>query len=168
MKETRCYLITHFTILSRSVSVSAARRKKSLNVTQLLSCPRPPQQTGCLQNHGSTLWLGGTHTHSSLETMFLITPIPYSLGGMCGAIVTSPFDVVKTRLQSDLFRQKHAGVGAVVGDSVVLVRRPGGVLWHFVETVHIIRLRPIIPLLLSQHSNTPSLPRLPSEKKFKM
>ncbi|KAI0251418.1 mitochondrial carrier [Lactifluus subvellereus] len=61
------------------------------------------------------------------------------LGGMCGAVVTSPFDVVKTRLQSDLFRQKHADVGAVVGDSVVLVRRPGGLLWHFVETVHIIR-----------------------------
>ena len=63
----------------------------------------------------------------------------HSLGGMCGALVTSPFDVVKTRLQSDLFRQKHAGVGAVVGDSVVLVRRPGGFLWHFVETTHIIR-----------------------------
>lgn len=60
---------------------------------------------------------------------------------MCGAVVTSPFDVVKTRLQSDLFRQKHADVGAVLGDSVVLVRRPGGLLWHFVETVHIIRLR---------------------------
>ncbi|KAI9451908.1 mitochondrial carrier protein RIM2 [Lactarius psammicola] len=58
---------------------------------------------------------------------------------MCGAVVTSPFDVVKTRLQSDLFRQKHADVGAVVGDSVVLVRRPGGLLWHFVETAHIIR-----------------------------
>ena len=61
---------------------------------------------------------------------------------MCGAVVTSPFDVVKTRLQSDLFRQKHSQVGAVVGDSVVLVRRPGGFLWHFVETSHIIRLRP--------------------------
>ncbi|KAH9971700.1 mitochondrial carrier [Lactifluus volemus] len=61
------------------------------------------------------------------------------LGGMCGAVVTSPFDVVKTRLQSDLFRQKHADVGAIVGDSVVLVRRPGGFLWHFVETAHIIR-----------------------------
>jgi len=58
---------------------------------------------------------------------------------MCGAVVTSPFDVVKTRLQSDLFRQKHASVGAVVGDSVVLVRRPGGLLWHFVETAHILR-----------------------------
>ena len=65
-----------------------------------------------------------------------------SLGGMCGAVVTSPFDVVKTRLQSDLFRQKHTDVGAVVGDSVVLVRRPGGLLWHFVETAHIIRCAP--------------------------
>lgn len=65
-----------------------------------------------------------------------------SLGGMCGAIVTSPFDVVKTRLQSDLFRQKHADVGAVVGDSVVLIRRPVGLLWHFVETTHIIRCVP--------------------------
>ncbi len=64
---------------------------------------------------------------------------------MCGAVVTSPFDVVKTRLQSDLFRQKHAGVGAVIGDSVVVVRRPGAILWHFVETAHIIRLRPILP-----------------------
>ncbi|KAI0272758.1 mitochondrial carrier protein RIM2 [Gloeopeniophorella convolvens] len=61
------------------------------------------------------------------------------LGGMCGAIITSPFDVVKTRLQSDLFRQKHAEIGAVVGDGVVVVRRPGGLLWHFVETTHIIR-----------------------------
>jgi hypothetical protein len=80
---------------------------------------------------------------------------PRSLGGMCGAIVTSPFDVVKTRLQSDLFRQKHASVGAVVGDSVVLVRRPGGFLWHFVETSHIIRLRPIpftlLPLCGNSH-----------------
>ncbi|KAI0322780.1 mitochondrial carrier [Amylostereum chailletii] len=66
------------------------------------------------------------------------------LGGMCGAIVTSPFDVVKTRLQSDLFRQKHvsvAGAGATVvgGSAVMLARRPAGLLWHFVETVHIIR-----------------------------
>ena len=88
-----------------------------------------------------------THTHNySLDIVLLIKfdfffP-PRSLGGMCGAVVTSPFDVVKTRLQSDLFRQKHAGVGAVIGDSVVLVRRPGGILWHFVETAHIIRLRP--------------------------
>lgn len=71
------------------------------------------------------------------------------LGGMCGAIVTSPFDVVKTRLQSDLFRSKHGGggVGGVVmegnGVAAVAVRR--NLLWHFVETAHIIRcVRPLI------------------------
>ena len=59
---------------------------------------------------------------------------------MCGAIVTSPFDVVKTRLQSDLFRAKHGGGGVVLegnGVAAVAVRR--NLLWHFVETVHIIR-----------------------------
>ena len=88
--------------------------------------------------------------HSSLTMTVPSHSPPFSfvrsLGGMCGAVVTSP--VVKTQQQSDLFRQKHAGVGAVVGDSVVLVRRPGGFLWHFVETAHIIRLRPpFFPLL---------------------
>lgn len=65
------------------------------------------------------------------------------LGGMCGAIVTSPFDVVKTRLQSDLFRQKHphpalnvltGGVGAVVSAPC-----PTNLLYNFVETGFIIR-----------------------------
>ena len=51
------------------------------------------------------------------------------------------FKVTTIGRQLDL-RQKHAGVGAVVGDSVVLRRRPRGLLWHFVETAHIIQLRP--------------------------
>lgn len=63
----------------------------------------------------------------------------FSLGGMCGAIVTSPFDVVKTRLQSDLFRQKHVSVAGVGEGAVVLGSRPGGLLWNFVETGYIIR-----------------------------
>ena len=92
-------------------------------------------------------WRVRTHTCNNFTSISCFSSNMYqtvffflsSLGGMCGAVVTSPFDVVKTRLQSDLFRQKHSGVGAVVGDSVVLVRRPGGFLWHFVETSHIIR-----------------------------
>jgi len=60
------------------------------------------------------------------------------LGGMCGAIVTSPFDVVKTRLQSDLFQEKQAKFG-VVGGGVVIVPRRTGLLWNFVETGHILR-----------------------------
>ena len=82
-----------------------------------------------------------------------------SLGGMCGAIVTSPFDVVKTRLQSSLFRtSEHVPRGAVAsavevlrsgagsGATAVLhgggggARIPqGGLLYNFVETGHIIR-----------------------------
>lgn len=68
-----------------------------------------------------------------------------SLGGMCGAIITSPFDVVKTRLQSSLFQERHANlnlgvVGAGNGSAAVLMpRRPGGVLYNFVETGHILR-----------------------------
>ncbi|EJD07481.1 mitochondrial carrier [Fomitiporia mediterranea MF3/22] len=67
------------------------------------------------------------------------------LGGMCGAIVTAPFDVVKTRLQSDLFREKHTSysvVGAAEGgggSAVLMPRRPGGLLYNFVETGHILR-----------------------------
>ncbi|KAI0091441.1 mitochondrial carrier [Irpex rosettiformis] len=62
------------------------------------------------------------------------------VGGMCGAIVTSPFDVVKTRLQSDLFREKHATLSlSGVGNGVVAVPRRTNLLWHFVETGHILR-----------------------------
>lgn len=51
--------------------------------------------------------------------------------------MTSPFDVVKTRLQSDLFRVKHTSLG-LEGASVAVAHRPN-LLWHFVETGHIIR-----------------------------
>ncbi|KAL1746779.1 mitochondrial carrier domain-containing protein [Schizophyllum fasciatum] len=61
------------------------------------------------------------------------------LGGMCGAIVTSPFDVVKTRLQSSLFHE-HVNVG---GGTLALGTAPRaaqrGLLWNFVETGHILR-----------------------------
>ena len=62
-----------------------------------------------------------------------------SVGGMCGAIVTSPFDVVKTRLQSDLFREKHATVGLAVDGGGMVIRGRPNIFWHFVETGHILR-----------------------------
>lgn len=63
------------------------------------------------------------------------------LGGMCGAIVTSPFDVVKTRLQSSLFREKSTSVGLMGSGGSVVVGAPrsNGLLWNFVETGHILR-----------------------------
>ena len=42
---------------------------------------------------------------------------------LCGAIVTSPFDV-KTRLQSDLFRHNHAGVGVIGNSGAVVMGAP--------------------------------------------
>ncbi|KAI0832029.1 mitochondrial carrier [Trametes gibbosa] len=61
------------------------------------------------------------------------------LGGMCGAIVTSPFDVVKTRLQSDLFREKIASVSLSGNGTATLIAPRRNILWHFVETGHILR-----------------------------
>ncbi len=67
---------------------------------------------------------GGVSVCSALH-FILLTDVSV-LGGMCGAIVTSPFDVVKTRLQSDLFR---VSATASVGSGGVLVAsapKPGG------------------------------------------
>ncbi|KAL7419388.1 Pyrimidine nucleotide transporter, mitochondrial [Cryptotrichosporon argae] len=62
-----------------------------------------------------------------------------SLGGMTGAIVTSPFDVVKTRLQSDLFRLPSSKT--LAAEAAAIPARSGlrGALWHFVDTVFLIR-----------------------------
>jgi len=58
------------------------------------------------------------------------------LGGMAGACVTAPFDLVKTRLQSDVFSQK-AAVRATTRNTP----RTGIVklLYHFVETGAILK-----------------------------
>ncbi|PWN39698.1 mitochondrial carrier [Ceraceosorus guamensis] len=61
-------------------------------------------------------------------------------GGMCGAIVTSPLDVVKTRLQSDLYRTKaHNLVGSsTTTASGGVVAQGRKLAYHFVETGHIL------------------------------
>ena len=62
---------------------------------------------------------------------------------MTGAIVTSPFDVVKTRLQSSLFKETHLSVNVVAngvnGGVLTMPQGRVGLLRHFVETAHIIR-----------------------------
>lgn len=71
---------------------------------------------------------------------------------MCGGIVTCPFDVVKTRLQSDLFRQKHSAAINVVGGGASgavmgAPRPPANLLYNFVETGYILRcVSPLPPL----------------------
>jgi solute carrier family 25 protein 33/36 len=60
---------------------------------------------------------------------------------MAGAVVTSPFDVVKTRLQSDMFRTIPHTSPVALGPTTAVIRPSGagGLLWNFVETGHIIR-----------------------------
>ena len=53
-----------------------------------------------------------------------------SLGGMTGAIITSPFDVVKTRLQSDLYHKSSAMKHSRLHFKSNVIK----VLYHFVET----------------------------------
>lgn len=50
------------------------------------------------------------------------------LGGMCGAVFTCPFDVVKTRLQSSVYQEMYKGDA-----------KSRGVLNHFKETCVILR-----------------------------
>lgn len=101
-------------------------------------------------NHRECQWLTSLATCKILAALrswrvsgHLLLLIAYihvypRVGGLCGAIVTSPFDVVKTRLQSSLFREKY---GVVVGSNgaAVLSHRSGGLLWNFVETGYILR-----------------------------
>ncbi|KAG7745805.1 hypothetical protein KL912_004958 [Ogataea haglerorum] len=54
------------------------------------------------------------------------------LGGMCGAVFTSPFDVVKTRLQSSVFRDAYKS-GLRNGGML------SGAALHFKETLIILR-----------------------------
>lgn len=58
---------------------------------------------------------------------------------MCGSIVTAPFDVVKTRLQSDLFSKPSTlkGVGGIKGGGSAGGIR--GLLWNFIDTGIILR-----------------------------
>ena len=52
---------------------------------------------------------------------------------MCGAIITSPLDVVKTRLQSDLYRQRTVQVERTGATGVVV--RAG---MQFVDTARLL------------------------------
>jgi len=57
------------------------------------------------------------------------------LGGLCGAVATAPFDLVKTRLQSNTFKP----IGNSKTFSTIPKNSVGRLLWNFVETGQIIR-----------------------------
>jgi hypothetical protein len=79
------------------------------------------------------------------SSLFASYPCPslymmrFSVGGMAGAIVTSPFDVVKTRLQSSLFQHTTTAHVSAGGTATLAGKPPGGLLYNFVETGHILR-----------------------------
>lgn len=59
-------------------------------------------------------------------------------GGMCGAIVTSPLDLVKTRLQSSLFTKSQKVDPNIVAAKGFMAQSKK-LAYHFVETGHILR-----------------------------
>lgn len=52
---------------------------------------------------------------------------------MCGGVVTAPFDLVKTRLQSSLFKT------AAVEGKVVVRTGVKGLLWNFADVANILK-----------------------------
>lgn len=58
---------------------------------------------------------------------------------MCAGCITAPLDVVKTRLQSDLFQKKVASVAASSGSSEGLWAATKRLSYTFVETGHLLK-----------------------------
>ena len=125
-------------------SVASDRPSTSSRQTMAHTAPQPvagPSNSSWLPAKSWQHFVAGGYascsdvTTSSYKLTLICQP---RLGGMCGAIVTSPFDVVKTRLQSSLFREKHTTL-SLAGNGVVTVPHRTGLLYNFVETGHILR-----------------------------
>jgi solute carrier family 25 protein 33/36 len=100
------------------------RRRARKSMPDLDGAPRPPDQRDGPANPTAARPAG-----RGISSMHFVAG---ALGGAAGSVVTCPFDLVKTRLQSDSFRTpaRLAHDGA---------RGPMRALWHFVETGQILR-----------------------------
>ncbi|KEI41409.1 uncharacterized protein L969DRAFT_92639 [Mixia osmundae IAM 14324] len=61
------------------------------------------------------------------------------LGGMCGGIVTAPFDVVKTRLQSEFYASRTRALATASEGGPAARSGLRGLLYHFVDTGTLLR-----------------------------
>lgn len=75
----------------------------------------------------------------SVLTSFASVCFALSVGGMCGGIITAPLDVVKTRLQSDLFQQKSKAAAASQPQARGVLAAGKRLGYHFVETGHLLK-----------------------------
>ncbi|KAK4055279.1 Pyrimidine nucleotide transporter, mitochondrial [Microbotryomycetes sp. JL201] len=91
----------------------------------------------------STAEDAATQTTAALEPRRIRPPpavhlVAGGLGGMCGSVVTAPFDLVKTRLQSSMY--SHASSAAAAKQSTSHARNPiRALVAAFVDTGAILR-----------------------------
>ena len=112
-------------------------RSKNLGPLTMSVVPDPQVAQGWIPAKSWAHFVAGGYVYLLKSRIYKPVLKFSSLGGMCGAIVTSPFDVVKTRLQSSMFAE-HPHVTAV-GNGALSLGSSRSILWSFVETGHILR-----------------------------
>ncbi|ODQ44821.1 hypothetical protein PICMEDRAFT_74514 [Pichia membranifaciens NRRL Y-2026] len=92
------------------------------------------EKSSTLKEAYDTISQDATSSNTQLKQQVVVKPwvhfVAGGLGGMCGAIFTCPFDVVKTRLQSSVYRELYSSSVS----SKNSVSTAGKVLTHFKET----------------------------------
>jgi len=121
---------------SRPHSVSSGNTNESSRMSEITEDPGPDPMPSITETVppraavGPTVKVGGFVLPSKTWVPFLAGAV----GGMSGAVLTAPLDVVKTRLQSDFYRER---LEAAKRAGAVTTRF--GVWRHIIETGLIIR-----------------------------